>query len=130
MVVHSFTFVSHHCPGLWEINETSQKAHITHRVILIEPHTHYNYLFDFPRFASVSLDEHKVFIPWRGLVSDEKLPGSPSVLRGHVIYVKPDRVVVEKTYAEGRRTGGERDDRGDVRISRVGNGDETGSARE
>ncbi|KAM3422419.1 hypothetical protein BST61_g2770 [Cercospora zeina] len=39
----------------------------THRVLLIEPHTHFNHIFAFPRFAILSGHEHKAFVPYTGV---------------------------------------------------------------
>lgn len=105
--IHACSHTLHPVPvqltGIWAINQIANKTHATHRTILIEQHTHYNYLFAFPRFATVPGYEHKAFIPFRGLVSNEKLPGEPKVVCGKVVDVKEGRVVVEKTVvgAEG-----------------------------
>ncbi|KAI5364645.1 Putative FAD/NAD(P)-binding domain, FAD/NAD(P)-binding domain superfamily [Septoria linicola] len=39
----------------------------THRVLLIEPHTHFNHIFTFPRFAILPGHEQKAFVPYTGV---------------------------------------------------------------
>ncbi|ESA41799.1 FAD/NAD(P)-binding domain-containing protein [Neurospora crassa] len=48
----------------------------SHRVILIEPHTHFHHLFAFPRFAILPSHEHKAFIPYTSLFSSSSSSSS------------------------------------------------------
>lgn len=43
-----------------------------YRVILIEKNSHFNYVFNFPRYSVVPEREHRAFIPYTGLM--EKVP--------------------------------------------------------
>ncbi|KAL4890010.1 hypothetical protein BDV59DRAFT_185513 [Aspergillus ambiguus] len=55
----------------------------THRVLLIEPHSHFHHLFTFPRFAIVPGQEHKAFIPYSGI-----FPSIPNSLRHAVVQAR------------------------------------------
>ncbi|CCC05340.1 putative Aif-homolog protein [Sordaria macrospora k-hell] len=59
----------------------------THRVILIEPHTHFHHLFAFPRFAILPSHEHKAFIPYTSLFSSSPSPSSHLILPAKVLSV-------------------------------------------
>lgn len=55
-----------------EINKNTARelmtiAPATHRVLLVEPHSHFNHIFTFPRFAILSGHEHKAFVPYSGI---------------------------------------------------------------
>ncbi|KIJ32823.1 hypothetical protein M422DRAFT_35703 [Sphaerobolus stellatus SS14] len=69
----------------------------THRVLLIEPHSHFFHLFTFPRIAVAGGFEHKAFIPFSGFfkaegVSEEK----GRVVRARVESVGEGRVVLDR----------------------------------
>ncbi|KAL0465136.1 oxidoreductase [Neurospora intermedia] len=57
----------------------------SHRVILIEPHTHFHHLFAFPRFAILPSHEHKAFIPYTSLFSSSSSPSSHLILPAKVL---------------------------------------------
>ncbi|KAK4186279.1 hypothetical protein QBC35DRAFT_387634 [Podospora australis] len=55
--------------GMETAKELAKQLPPTHRVLLVEPHTHFHHLFAFPRFAILPGEEHKSFIPYSGLFS-------------------------------------------------------------
>ncbi|KAK3951296.1 hypothetical protein QBC32DRAFT_325363 [Pseudoneurospora amorphoporcata] len=57
----------------------------THRVVLIEPHTHFHHLFAFPRFAILPSHEHKAFIPYTSLFSSSPSPSTHMILPAKVL---------------------------------------------
>ncbi|OKL64231.1 hypothetical protein UA08_00706 [Talaromyces atroroseus] len=71
----------------------------THRVLLIEPHSHFNHLFAFPRFAVVPGHEHKAFIPYTGIFSP--VPGCsdlPTIIQARVTSVKQNYVKLDREW--------------------------------
>ncbi|GFZ45347.1 hypothetical protein JCM24511_03073 [Saitozyma sp. JCM 24511] len=71
----------------------------THRVLLVEPHSHFHHLFAFPRFAIVPSHEHKAFIPYTSLFSSSPNPSLHSVVRASVLEVHPSRVVLDRPFS-------------------------------
>lgn len=72
----------------------------THRVLLVEPHSHFQHLFAFPRFAVVPGLEHKAFIPYDRFfsskgVSDER----GQIVRASVDSLRRDAVVLDREVA-------------------------------
>jgi NADH dehydrogenase FAD-containing subunit len=41
-----------------------------YRVVLVEKNSHFNYLFNFPRYSVLEGHEHKAFVPYAGLAKD------------------------------------------------------------
>ncbi|KAJ3569691.1 hypothetical protein NPX13_g5998 [Xylaria arbuscula] len=70
----------------------------THRVLLIEPHSHFHHLFAFPRFAIVPTYEHKAFIPYSGTFSESPSPERHHVVRAKVSELHKDRVVLDREW--------------------------------
>lgn len=75
----------------------------THRVLLVEPHSHFNHLFAFPRFAVHPSHEHKAFIPYTRLFHDPSIP-DPSIhqiLQAKVVKVAGDHVELDRQTSLG-----------------------------
>ncbi|KAK4229201.1 hypothetical protein QBC38DRAFT_543532 [Podospora fimiseda] len=53
--------------GVATVKELLSILPTTHRIILVEPHTHFHHLFAFPRFSILPTHEHKSFIPYTSL---------------------------------------------------------------
>ncbi|KAI0536849.1 hypothetical protein GGR58DRAFT_375744 [Xylaria digitata] len=70
----------------------------THRVLLIEPHSHFHYLFAFPRFSIVPTYEHKAFIPFSGVFAAAPSPDRHHVVRARVSALHKDRVVLDREW--------------------------------
>ncbi|KAI0270044.1 FAD/NAD-P-binding domain-containing protein [Gloeopeniophorella convolvens] len=73
----------------------AQRLHDTHRTILIEQHSHFHNLFDFPRYAVVPGLEHQAFIPYTTMFTHHP-PGSTEVLQARVTEVHPNHVELDK----------------------------------
>ncbi|KAJ5260558.1 hypothetical protein N7478_012163 [Penicillium angulare] len=70
----------------------------THRVLLIEPHSHFHHLFTFPRFAIVPGQEHKAFIPYGGLYAASPNPESHGVVQARVTAVQSQYVELDREW--------------------------------
>ncbi|PSR83422.1 hypothetical protein BD289DRAFT_370027 [Coniella lustricola] len=56
--------------GVNTAKELANALPATYRVLLIDPHSHFNHLFAFPRFSILPGYEHKAFIPYTGAFSE------------------------------------------------------------
>ena len=75
----------------------------THRVLLIEPHSHFQHLFAFPRFAVVKGHEHKAFIPFDNFFQTEGVaPEKGKVVRARVDEVLKNKATLDRE-VEGKR---------------------------
>ncbi|KAL4763449.1 uncharacterized protein BDW70DRAFT_131758 [Aspergillus foveolatus] len=75
----------------------------THRVLLIEPHSHFHHLFAFPRFAILPGHEHKAFIPYTSLFSSAPNPTDHAVVQARVLSVQPHHVNLDREwYGSGK----------------------------
>ncbi|KAI0164963.1 FAD/NAD(P)-binding domain-containing protein [Xylariaceae sp. FL1272] len=70
----------------------------THRILLVEPHSHFHHLFAFPRFAIIPTHEHKAFIPYTGTFADVPNSDRHDVVRARVSALHPDRVVLDRDW--------------------------------
>ncbi|KAI0006484.1 FAD/NAD(P)-binding domain-containing protein [Xylariaceae sp. FL0662B] len=70
----------------------------THRVLLVEPHSHFHHLFAFPRYAILPKHEHKAFIPYTSTFASAPNPSSHAVVRARVSSLLPDRVVLDREW--------------------------------
>ncbi|KAI0968905.1 hypothetical protein F4678DRAFT_441863 [Xylaria arbuscula] len=70
----------------------------THRVLLIEPHSHFHHLFAFPRFAIIPSYEHKAFIPYSGTFAAAPNPDRHHVVKARVSALHKDRVVLDRDW--------------------------------
>ncbi|KAF7158933.1 hypothetical protein CNMCM5623_004112 [Aspergillus felis] len=75
----------------------------THRVLLIEPHSHFHHLFAFPRFAIVPGQEHKAFIPYSGIFSSVPRPSTHAVVQARVLSVNPRFVTLDRQWQDSKQ---------------------------
>ncbi|PLB45322.1 amid-like NADH oxidoreductase [Aspergillus steynii IBT 23096] len=87
--------------GKTTAQELARVAPETHRVLLIEPHSHFHHLFTFPRFAVVSGQEHKAFIPYTGLFARSS-PTRHVVIQARAISVEPERILLDREWQGSR----------------------------
>ncbi|KAL1405183.1 hypothetical protein Q8F55_008808 [Vanrija albida] len=71
----------------------------THRVLLVEPHSHFHHLFAFPRFAIVPAHEHKAFVPFSGVFASSPNPELHAVVRARVVSLAPGRALLDREWA-------------------------------
>ncbi|KAL2840370.1 hypothetical protein BJX68DRAFT_246743 [Aspergillus pseudodeflectus] len=77
----------------------------THRVLLIEPHSHFHHLFAFPRFAILPGHEHKAFIPYTNLFTSllppsENKTTNNTVIQARVLSVHPHHITLDRPWPE------------------------------
>ncbi|OJI79390.1 hypothetical protein ASPTUDRAFT_132079 [Aspergillus tubingensis CBS 134.48] len=70
----------------------------THRVLLIEPHSHFHHLFAFPRFAVLPGHEQKAFIPYSRLYSSTPNATQHAVVQARVLSVQPQHVNLDRDW--------------------------------
>ncbi|KAI0203277.1 hypothetical protein F4808DRAFT_418000 [Astrocystis sublimbata] len=70
----------------------------THRILLIEPHSHFHHLFAFPRFAILPTHEHKAFIPYTGTFAEKPNLDRHHVVQARVSAMYRDRVVLDRDW--------------------------------
>ncbi|OQD68739.1 hypothetical protein PENDEC_c031G06450 [Penicillium decumbens] len=75
----------------------------THRVLLIEGHSHFHHLFTFPRFAIVSGQEHKAFIPYSGIFAGLPNSASHGVAQARVLSVQSHHVELDREWQGSRQ---------------------------
>ena len=68
------------------------------QVLLIEPHTHFHHIFTFPRFAVVSGQEHKAFIPYSGTFSSAPNEASHAVVPARVLSVQSRSLKLDREW--------------------------------
>ncbi|KAK2027552.1 FAD/NAD(P)-binding domain-containing protein [Colletotrichum zoysiae] len=84
--------------GLNAVKELAAALPASHRILLVEPHTHFHHLFAFPRFSVLPKHEHKAFIPYTAVFA-----GSPDSSRHQVIQARAhslfhNRVVLDRDW--------------------------------
>ncbi|KAL2403931.1 Fe-regulated protein 8 [Exophiala dermatitidis] len=78
--------------------ELAQVVPATHRVLLIEPHSHFHHLFTFPRFAIVPGQEHKAFVPYSGLFTGTPNSTNHAVIQARVLAVQPRHLDLDREW--------------------------------
>lgn len=68
------------------------------QVLLIDPHSHFNHLFAFPRFAILPDYEHKAFIPYTGVFAESPNKTQHSFIQAKVSSLKPHEVVLDREW--------------------------------
>ncbi|KAK7429427.1 hypothetical protein QQZ08_004019 [Neonectria magnoliae] len=84
--------------GLAAVKELTTTLPKTHRVLLVEPHSHFHHLFAFPRFAILPSHEHKAFIPYAGAFSSAPDPTQHSVVRARALSLASDHVILDRDW--------------------------------
>ncbi|KAM5511609.1 oxidoreductase [Fusarium oxysporum f. sp. phaseoli] len=74
----------------------------THRILLVEPHSHFHHLFAFPRFAVLPSHEHKAFIPYTAIFSASKNPESHAVIQARATAVLENRLLLDREWQNSR----------------------------
>ncbi|PWY66772.1 amid-like NADH oxidoreductase [Aspergillus heteromorphus CBS 117.55] len=70
----------------------------THRVLLIEPHSHFHHLFAFPRFAVLSGHEQKAFIPYTRLFAALPHSTQHATVQARVLSVHQQHVHLDRDW--------------------------------
>ncbi|KAK1763883.1 hypothetical protein QBC33DRAFT_548801 [Phialemonium atrogriseum] len=87
------------------VNAAKELANLlpsTHRVLLIEPHSHFHHLFAFPRFAILPDHEHKAFIPYKGVFSAAPDASRHAVVKARVVSLQATQLTLDREW-EGSR---------------------------
>ncbi|KAL2126878.1 hypothetical protein VTI74DRAFT_11687 [Chaetomium olivicolor] len=88
------------------VNTAKELANLlpaTHRVLLVEPHSHFHHLFAFPRFAIAPGHEHKAFIPFTSVFSSSPDSQRHAVARARAISLEPHTLTLDREW-QGSRT--------------------------
>ncbi|POS81009.1 oxidoreductase [Diaporthe helianthi] len=88
------------------INAAKELANVlpaTHRVLLIDPHSHFNHLFAFPRFAILPDYEHKAFIPYSGLFTASPNKDLHAFVQAKVISLKSKELTLDREWQGSRQ---------------------------
>jgi len=79
--------------GIQLAKRLSQTLPCGYRIILVEKNSHFNYTFNFPRYAVARGREHKAFIPYTGLVNGAP-EGILEIVRDEVLEIDGDEVIL------------------------------------
>ncbi|KAG8159998.1 hypothetical protein KVR01_010635 [Diaporthe batatas] len=88
------------------INAAKELANVlpaTHRVLLIDPHSHFNHLFAFPRFAILPDHEHKAFIPYSGLFNASPNKDLHTIVQAKVVSLKSKELTLDREWQGSRQ---------------------------
>ncbi|KAH7033538.1 putative amid-like NADH oxidoreductase [Microdochium trichocladiopsis] len=86
--------------GLAVTKELVASLPATHRLLLVEPHSHFHHLFAFPRFALLPNHEHKAFIPYSAAFagSPEASAAHHAVIKAKAVSLRPDHLVLDRPW--------------------------------
>ncbi|KAF5022519.1 hypothetical protein F66182_5421 [Fusarium sp. NRRL 66182] len=84
--------------GLCAVKELASLLPVTHRVLLIEPHSHIHHLFAFPRYVIVPDHEHKAFIPYTGFLSSLPNAANHSIVKARAVSLQKNRVTLDRPW--------------------------------
>ncbi|KAH8652137.1 hypothetical protein BX600DRAFT_516211 [Xylariales sp. PMI_506] len=84
--------------GMAATKELASILPSTYRILMIEPHSHFNHLFAFPRFSVLPSHEHKAFIPYSGTFASSPNRDQHAVVKARVASLKPDHVVLDREW--------------------------------
>ncbi|KAJ3540479.1 hypothetical protein NM208_g5045 [Fusarium decemcellulare] len=84
--------------GMAAVKELATLLPVTHRVLLVEPHSHFHHLFAFPRFAIVPNHEHKAFIPYTGAFSALPNASQHSIIKAKVLSLYKDHLILDRPW--------------------------------
>ncbi|KAA8643816.1 hypothetical protein EYZ11_007581 [Aspergillus tanneri] len=82
--------------GKTAAQELARRMPDTHRVLLVEPHSHFHHLFTFPRFAVIPGHEHKAFIPYTGIFANTGL--HHAVVQARALSVQSHQVHLDREW--------------------------------
>ncbi|KAF3764201.1 hypothetical protein M406DRAFT_98575 [Cryphonectria parasitica EP155] len=83
------------------VNTAKELANVlpaTHRVLLIDPHSHFHHLFAFPRFAILPGHEHKAFIPYSGAFAEVPNKEQHARIQAKVVSLKPKELTLDREW--------------------------------
>lgn len=66
----------------------------SHRVVLVEPHSHFNHIFTFPRFAVLPGHEQKAFVPYTGVFNSTR----HALITARATSVHPTHIIIDKAW--------------------------------
>ncbi|KAJ4128048.1 hypothetical protein NW768_008332 [Fusarium equiseti] len=84
--------------GLAAVKELAALLPVTHRVLLVEPHSHFHHLFAFPRFAIVPEHEHKAFIPYTGFFSSLPNATNHAIVRARAVSLQKNQITLDRPW--------------------------------
>lgn len=84
--------------GVNTAKELANALPATYRVLLIDPHSHFNHLFAFPRFAILPELEHKAFIPYTGVFAASPNKDKHAIIQAKVLSLKPKEVTLDREW--------------------------------
>lgn len=86
--------------------------HSTHRVLLVEQNSHFQYLFAFPRYAAIpGIDTRRAFIPFDPAAFADVPEGSGRVVQARVSEVTRGEVLLDREVEVDGQDGGKMVDR-------------------
>lgn len=83
------------------VNAAKELANVlpaTHRVLLIDPHSHFNHLFAFPRFAVLPGYEHMAFIPYSGVYARSPTKDLHAIVQAKVVSLKSRELTLDREW--------------------------------
>ncbi|KAL0931578.1 oxidoreductase [Colletotrichum truncatum] len=84
--------------GLAAAKELAAVLPASHRILLVEPHSHFHHLFAFPRFAVVPKYEHKAFIPYTATFAGSPNPSQHQVIQANAKSLRRDTVILDRDW--------------------------------
>ncbi|KAH6623784.1 hypothetical protein F5144DRAFT_496796 [Chaetomium tenue] len=84
--------------GLSAARELANILPATHRVLLVEPHSHFHHLFAFPRFAIAPTHAHKAFIPFSAAFAASPHPTLHHVAHARAIALQPHTLTLDREW--------------------------------
>ncbi|ETS85423.1 hypothetical protein PFICI_03448 [Pestalotiopsis fici W106-1] len=88
--------------GMATTKELASILPATHRILLVEPHSHFHHLFAFPRFAVLPSHEHKAFIPYTSTFSSVQSPVQHAVVTARVESLRADSILLDREWQGSR----------------------------
>ncbi|KAK2001676.1 FAD/NAD(P)-binding domain-containing protein [Colletotrichum falcatum] len=84
--------------GLSAVKELAATLPVSHRILLVEPHSHFHHLFAFPRFSVLPKHEHKAFIPYTAVFADSPDSSRHKVIQARAYSLLPNSVVLDRDW--------------------------------
>ncbi|ROW04893.1 hypothetical protein VMCG_04907 [Cytospora schulzeri] len=84
--------------GVSAAKELANVLPATHRVLLIDPHSHFNHLFAFPRFAILPNYEHMAFIPYSGVYTRSPTKDLHAIVQAKVVSLKAKELTLDREW--------------------------------
>ncbi|KAF9874781.1 hypothetical protein CkaCkLH20_07918 [Colletotrichum karsti] len=84
--------------GLAAVEELAATLPKSHRILLVEPHSHFHHLFAFPRFAVFPNHEHKAFIPYKAAFAKSSDPSRHAVIQARAEAVRRNSLVLDRDW--------------------------------